>query len=53
VTGQNFDYDTYREKILTVVNEQFYTPPEWFPRIAEWLGVEGCGFKTQYGFKEE
>ncbi len=53
VTGQNFDYDTYREKILTVVNEQFYTPPEWFPKIAEWLGVEGCGFKTQYGFKEE
>ncbi|VAW46432.1 hypothetical protein MNBD_GAMMA03-601 [hydrothermal vent metagenome] len=50
VQGVGFDYKTYHQKILTVVNEQFYTPPEWFPKIAEWLGVEGCGFKTQYGF---
>ena len=50
VQGVGFDYQTYRQKILTVVNEQFYTPPDWFPKIAEWLGVEGCGFKMQYGF---
>jgi hypothetical protein len=53
VIGRGFDYDRYREKILTVVNEQFYTPPVWFPKIAEWLGIEGCGFKTQYGFQGE
>ncbi|VAW44728.1 hypothetical protein MNBD_GAMMA04-66 [hydrothermal vent metagenome] len=50
VKGVEFDYQTYRQKILTVVNERFYTPPEWFPKAAEWLGVEGCGFKVQYGF---
>ncbi len=51
VTGKEFDYDVYRQKILTVVNEQFYTAPEWFPKVADWLGVEGCGFKTRYGFE--
>lgn len=53
VQGQGFDYDTYRQKILTVVNEQFYTAPDWFPKVAEWLGVEGCGFKSTYDFKDK
>ncbi len=53
VQGQGFDYEAYRQKILTVVNEKFYTAPSWFPKIAEWLGVDGCGFKSTYGFEEE
>ncbi len=50
VQGVGFDYQTYRQKILTVVNERFYTPPDWFPNVADMFGVEGCGFKTRYDF---
>lgn len=43
--GEEFDYETYRERVLKPVNEKFYTAPEWFPKVKG-----GCGFKQKYGF---
>ena len=45
VEGQTFHYGFYREQILKVVNENFYTPPEWFPVFST-----SCGFKEKYDF---
>ena len=46
VEGKNFNYGLYREQILKVVNENFYTAPEWFPKCSA-----SCGFKEKYDFK--
>ncbi len=45
VEGKNFNYELYREQILKVVNENFYTAPEWFPIFSA-----PCGFKEKYDF---
>lgn len=45
VEGKHFNYEPYREKILKVVNDNFYTAPEWFPEFST-----RCGFKQKYDF---
>lgn len=45
VEGKNFNYELYREQILKVVNDNFYTAPEWFPKFSA-----SCGFKQKYDF---
>jgi hypothetical protein len=46
VEGKHFNYELYREQILKAVNENFYTAPEWFPKLST-----SCGFKEKYDFK--
>lgn len=47
VTGKNFNYALYREKILKTVNKNFYTAPDWFPIFSN-----RCDFKAKYDFTE-
>jgi len=47
IEGHNFDYQSYREQVLVPVNENFYTPPEWFPDM-----FGPCEFKQRYDFQD-
>jgi hypothetical protein len=46
VEGKHFNYELYRQQILKTVNENFYTAPEWFPKLSS-----SCAFKEKYDFK--
>ena len=50
VKGNGFNYPLYREQILKPVNDKFYTAPEWFPDLSDWLGADTCQFKSHYDF---
>lgn len=41
--GKGFKYALYREDILSVVNKDYYSIPDWLPEGS-------CGFKEKYGF---
>lgn len=43
VTGTEFNYALYREKVLREIYENFYHQPDWLPPAQ-------CGFKERYGF---
>lgn len=46
VEGQGFKYSFYREKVLSLVNEKYYTPPEWLEPFSQ-----RCDFKQRYDFQ--
>jgi len=43
LTGRNFNYSLYREKVLTVIADKFYNIPDWLPSGQ-------CSFKEKYSF---
>ncbi len=43
--GKGFKYDVYRQTVLTEINREFYSIPEWLP-------VGQCEFKQKYGFSQ-
>ncbi|MBD3725488.1 MAG: hypothetical protein IE936_00220, partial [Moraxella osloensis] len=45
VTGQGFQYELYREKLLQPVYQQYYKAPDWLEAL-----TIGCGFKERYDF---
>ena len=44
VLGQGFKYELYRDEILSVANEKYYSIPDWLP-------VGSCGFKEKYNLE--
>jgi hypothetical protein len=45
VLGRGFQYETYRQEILQVVAERYYSMPAWLRRISR-----PCFFRARYGF---
>ena len=41
ILGQGFKYELYRDEVLAVANNKYYSIPDWLP-------VGRCGFKEKY-----
>ncbi|MBL4761946.1 MAG: glycosyltransferase family 39 protein [Gammaproteobacteria bacterium] len=44
VRTEGFNFKKYKSKILSVINQRFYTRPFWLPEAQ-------CNFKTKYGLR--